>query len=65
MAFAANGQNAASVDPVLATAGIDAWAVAVLADDLSPATRTAIQSTRATPAIRIGLLLGSPEFQRR
>jgi uncharacterized protein (DUF1800 family) len=65
MAFAANGQNAASVDPVLATEGIDAWASAVLADDLSPATRTAIQSTRATPAIRIGLLLGSPEFQRR
>jgi uncharacterized protein (DUF1800 family) len=65
MAFAANGQNAASVDPALATMGIDLWAAAVLADDLSPATRGAIQSIRATPPIRIGLLLGSPEFQRR
>jgi len=65
MAFAANGQNAATVDPTLTAGGIEAWSAAVLADDLSPATRAAIQSPRATAPLRLGLLLGSPEFQRR
>jgi uncharacterized protein (DUF1800 family) len=65
MAFAANGQNAATVDPMLTAGGIEAWSAAVLADDLSPATRAVIQSPRATAPLRLGLLLGSPEFQRR
>jgi uncharacterized protein (DUF1800 family) len=55
LGLAANGVNAAKVD----------IASLVRPDDLSPATRAAIESPQAPPATRAGLLLGSPEFQRR
>jgi uncharacterized protein (DUF1800 family) len=63
--FAANGLNAASVDLTSAGADMPAFAIALLDGDLSPATRAGIQSTRTSVAVRTGLLLGSPEFQRR
>jgi uncharacterized protein (DUF1800 family) len=63
--LAANGANAASIDVPLAADGAASWADAVLGGDLSPQTRAVLQSSRATAAARIGLLLGSPEFQRR
>jgi uncharacterized protein (DUF1800 family) len=63
--LAANGAGAATLDVPRANDELGAWADGVLGGDLSEPTRTALQSSRATAAVRIGLLLGSPEFQRR
>jgi uncharacterized protein (DUF1800 family) len=65
LALAGNGLNAAKVDLAAAQADLPSFARAVVGDDLSAATRAAIESSRATTAVRTGLLLGSPEFQRR
>ena len=62
--LAANGAGAATLDVPRASDEVGAWADAVLGGDLSEPTRTVLQSSRATAAVRIGLLLGSPEFQR-
>ena len=62
--LAANGLNAATIDVTHTDA--DRLAVSTLADDdLSAGTRAAIDSTSTPVRLRIGLLLGSPEFQRR
>ena len=63
--LAANGANASTLDVPGATGDVGAWADAVLGDNLSAPTRAVLQSAGATAAARIGLLLGSPEFQRR
>ena len=63
--LASNGANASTLDVPHAGDDLDPWAAAVLPDDLSPETRAALQSPRASVAMRTGLLLGSPEFQRR
>jgi uncharacterized protein (DUF1800 family) len=55
LGLAANGAGAAKVDVAALT----------LPDDLSDATRTAIESSSLPAARRAGLFLGSPEFQRR
>jgi len=65
LGLTANGLNAAKVDLAPASADMMEFATAILDDDLSPATRAAVQSTRAPVTVRAGLLLGSPEFQRR
>jgi hypothetical protein len=44
---------------------VNRFAASVLADEISPTTRNAIAPSKATFAVRTGLLLGSPEFQRR
>ena len=63
--LAANGASASTLDVPRATGDVGAWADAVLGGDLSPQTRAVLQSPGATVAVRVGLLLGSPEFQRR
>ena len=63
--LAANGAGAATLDVPRASDELGAWADGVLGGDLSEPTRTVLQASRATAAVRIGLLLGSPEFQRR
>jgi hypothetical protein len=63
--LAANGANASKLDVPRAGDDLGPWAAAVLADDLSPETRAALQSPGVSVAVRTGLLLGSPEFQRR
>jgi uncharacterized protein (DUF1800 family) len=63
--LAANGMNAATVELPLTDADLDSFVTSVLSDDLSPRTREAIHSSRATMNTRAGLLLGSPEFQHR
>jgi len=63
--LAANGANASTLDVPRAAGDVGAWADGVLGGDLSAPTRAALQSPTATAAMRIGLLLGSPEFQRR
>ena len=54
LAFAANGLNAAIVE----ARSVDA------PDQLSATTRTAVDGAK-TPALRVGVWLGSPDFQRR
>jgi uncharacterized protein (DUF1800 family) len=65
LAVATTGLNAAVANPPGANTDVARLAGALLADDLSDATRAAIESPRATVPARLGLLLGSPEFQRR
>jgi uncharacterized protein (DUF1800 family) len=64
-ALIANGMNAAAVPWGKTDDSPDRLAALVLADDLSPQTRAAIDRPGATPAVRTALLVGSPEFQRR
>jgi uncharacterized protein (DUF1800 family) len=63
--LAANGANASTIDVPSAAGDLDAWADGLLAGELSPDTRAMLQSAQAPAATRIGLFLGSPEFQRR
>jgi uncharacterized protein (DUF1800 family) len=63
--LAANGANASTLDVPRAAGEVGAWADGVLGGDLSAPTRAVLQAPTATAAVRIGLLLGSPEFQRR
>jgi uncharacterized protein (DUF1800 family) len=63
--LAANGASASTLDVPRAAGDVGVWADGVLGGDLSAPTRAVLQSTGATAAVRIGLLLGSPEFQRR
>ena len=65
LGLAANGLNAATVNLTGSPDDVNRLARSVLADDLSPATHNVIQSAQGTAAVRVGLLLGSPEFQRR
>jgi uncharacterized protein (DUF1800 family) len=64
VAFAANGLNAAKLATIDDEA-LKVLASATLAGDLSAETRRALDATARPPNIRGGLLLGSPEFQRR
>ena len=64
-ALAGNGLNAATLDESRTVGGLRRLAEDVLADDLSWATREEIEATRLPLMRRVGLLLGSPEFQRR
>ena len=63
-ALATNGIAAAKVD-VGSPNSSHRFASSVLADDVSSQTRAAVESARVSAAARTGLLLGSPEFQRR
>jgi uncharacterized protein (DUF1800 family) len=63
--LAINGMNAATVEQPATDEDLDAFVAKVLSGDLSPQTREVIHSSRATIKVRAGLLLGSPEFQRR
>jgi uncharacterized protein (DUF1800 family) len=63
--LAVNGMNAATVELPTTDEDLDAFVATVLSGDLSPQTREVIHSSRATIKVRAGLLLGSPEFQRR
>jgi uncharacterized protein (DUF1800 family) len=65
LGLAANGLNAAKVDVAGTEDEVNRFAASVLADEISPTTRNAIAPSKATFAVRTGLLLGSPEFQRR
>jgi uncharacterized protein (DUF1800 family) len=62
--LAANGANASKVD-LADQATPSRLSAAVLGDELSDGTRLTMASAQASPATKIGLLLGSPEFQRR
>lgn len=46
-------------------AALDALSKALLAGDVSPQTKETISKQAAEPAVISGLLMGSPEFQRR
>jgi len=61
---ASNGANASTLDLPKDPTAVEPWADAVLGD-LSPQARQIAQAGQASAASRIGLLLGSPEFQRR
>ena len=63
--LAANGANASTIDVPRAGDDVGQWADEVLGRALSPRTRAVVQSPQASVSVRIGLLLGSPEFQRR
>jgi uncharacterized protein (DUF1800 family) len=65
LGLAANGINAAKVDVASTDDGVNRFAASVLADDVSATTLNAIAPSKAPFAVRTGLLLGSPEFQRR
>ena len=65
LGLAANGLNAAKIDVPGTTDDARLLRVDLLADDVSPQTREVLDSAKATAAVRVGLLLGSPEFQRR
>ena len=65
LGLAANGLNAARVNVAGTEDEVNRFAASVLADEISPTTRNAIAPSKATFAVRTGLLLGSPEFQRR
>jgi uncharacterized protein (DUF1800 family) len=65
LGLAANGLNAAKVDLPGSEGEVNRFAASVLADDVSPTTRNAIAPSKTPFAVRTGLLLGSPEFQRR
>jgi uncharacterized protein (DUF1800 family) len=65
VALATNGLGAASVDAPQTVDDVSRLTTALLADDLSEAGRTAVESPRAPMRSRLGFLLGSPEFQRR
>ena len=65
LGLAANGLNAAKVDVAGTEDEVNQFAASVLAGEISPTTRSAIAPSKATFAVRTGLLLGSPEFQRR
>jgi uncharacterized protein (DUF1800 family) len=62
--LAADGANASKVD-LKDPSSASRTASAVFGDDLSEATRTGMAAPQLTAAARVGLLLGSPEFQRR
>jgi uncharacterized protein (DUF1800 family) len=63
--LAANGLNAATLQLPRTDVDLDRLVASVLSDDVSPQTRQAIHLSRAPINARAGLLLGSPEFQRR
>jgi uncharacterized protein (DUF1800 family) len=63
-ALASNGLNAATLGG-RSEAGLRELLEEILADDLSRGTRAAVQQTGPPVALRLGLALGSPEFQRR
>jgi uncharacterized protein (DUF1800 family) len=63
-ALAANGLNAARID-LAASAAPDRVATDILGDDVSAETRAAIGAAGRSSPVRLSLLLGSPEFQRR
>jgi uncharacterized protein (DUF1800 family) len=65
LGLAANGLNAARVNVAGTEDEVNRFAASVLAGEISPTTRDAIAPSKATFAVRTGLLLGSPEFQRR
>jgi uncharacterized protein (DUF1800 family) len=65
VALAANGVNAAKLGVRGDAETVKQLAHAVLAGDVPPETRTALESAAIAPNRRLGLLLGSPEFQRR
>jgi uncharacterized protein (DUF1800 family) len=65
LGLAANGMNAAKVDVAATDDALNRLATSMLADEVSPTTRNAIGPSKAPFAVRTGLLLGSPEFQRR
>jgi uncharacterized protein (DUF1800 family) len=62
--LATSGNNAAKVD-LASPDSPTRFVMFALADDVSAETRAAAVSTKMSPAIRTGLLLGSPEFQHR
>jgi uncharacterized protein (DUF1800 family) len=64
-ALAGNGLNAAKLSLGHAPADPEQLAAMILGDDLSQPTRTAIANRATAAPLRTGLLLGSPEFQRR
>jgi hypothetical protein len=64
-ALATNGLNAAAKVDLRAADVPGRLVESLLADDLSPETRQVVLGATAPPAVRVGLLLGSPEFQRR
>ena len=63
-ALATNGIGAAKVDVGGADSSLR-FAASVLVGDVSSQTRDAVESAKVSAAARTGLLLGSPEFQRR
>ena len=63
-ALAANGLNAARID-LTASGAPGRVAADIFGDDVSPETRTAIDAAGRPTPVRLSLLLGSPEFQRR
>jgi uncharacterized protein (DUF1800 family) len=65
LGLAANGLNAAKVNVAGSDDDVTQLATSMLADTVSPTTQHAIAPSNATFAVRTGLLLGSPEFQRR
>jgi uncharacterized protein (DUF1800 family) len=65
LGLAANGLNAAKVDVAGTEDAVNRFAASVLADEISPTTRNAVAPSTASFAVRTGLFLGSPEFQRR
>jgi hypothetical protein len=60
-----SGAHAASIDVFGPGGALGTWADAVLGGDLSPRRRAVVESPGATTSARLGLILGSPEFQRR
>jgi uncharacterized protein (DUF1800 family) len=63
--LAVNGANASTIEVPSAGGDLGPWAEGLLGGDLSAATRAMLQSGASPAALRVGLLLGSPEFQRR
>ena len=59
------GLNAAKLSLGRAPADPEQLAAMIFGNDLSQATRTAIANAAMSAPLRTGLLLGSPEFQRR
>lgn len=63
--LAANGANASTLDVPRGSDDLGPWADGLLGGDVSLETLAMLQSAKAPVATRLGLLLGSPEFQRR
>jgi hypothetical protein len=62
--LAGHGLNGATLGPIRSEDGLRQLLDDVLAGDVSATTGDAIRSSRPV-AMRLGLLLGSPEFQWR
>jgi uncharacterized protein (DUF1800 family) len=65
LGLSANGLNAARVEVAGTEDEVNRFAALVLAGQISPTTLDAVAPGKASFAVRTGLLLGSPEFQRR